>query len=1317
MARVARLGVVIDSSGAKKGAQETNTALNSIDQTAKRAVESLKKAAATLGVAFAIKGIQQAVDQYTLLDARLRQVTGSGAAFARVQQELFTIAQSSRASYAATIDLYTRLARSSDQLGISQTQLVSVTEAVSNAVRLSNASTGAAEAGLMQLGQAFASGTLRGDELRSIMEQLPAVAKAIADGLGVPIGRLREMGEAGELSGRKVALALDQQREKLALLAGEIPTTIGQALTQLNNAFGMVVAGSDEAKSATAGIAGALGEAARFMVEYKDAVVAVSVALGAGGLALAAAKAGTALAATSGGAVITALLSQVTAVTSLSAAYAFLQLAAGAAWTAITGPIGLAIAGMTAVAAAVYFWRTRQKETTEAVKETTKSAADLYAAAKKLAEVNWAPPEMLTQLQNLGFELRAAQTGGKQVVDVYREASKAWKDTSDKARTFGQALAEGDAKAKTLLATTTAQVQLSAQVESTLDRQTKAQQAAAKATEDRATIEREYQGQWVQLGIELAERAAAAERQHAEAIRESAKILGEMLTKRAVSNAQLQAQVSALLTSRRAYDDLTDSQERLAAMNAALAEAQQKGVLVGPAMLLMIGSQVAETQRLLKLKQALLELDGKSPFSIPTEETKEWGASLATVANTARDIAQVFGNVGTEITKAVQLASQLAASISAANRAAAAANAAKGKPGEAAAKAASGAASLGVVAGIASVAVAFVSVANTMMKAQREDAAAKNAANRAFAQSVSDFAESLAASGMSDPQRQIASGQAGIQALVDAALKATGARYSGIVPGMPASADNLSSLKSSIDFTIASGTAGKAAGALREFSDALAAIIVQAKASEAAIAAQQAARLAAATEDLEVRRLTALGMTDEAAARKLALDQQREIAAAEKEFGKDSPYLASLRDVQAAERAAAEAARARVEAQKAADRVAFGLDLTQRRQTLNGDSRGAFITGQTIANNSALAQAQQLVEAGVITAAMFEELKTLLGDEFAQALRDFDEAARQAKQAVQDDLAVRALVAQGRGTEAEQARIEIANRKELEGVTDEGLRAQILYVQGLEAVARATEAAAEAERIRAEQNASIDQRMIDALRILDPERAKELEARQTEIDRAREIANAADDATRARLRELYAMQDAAKAAIALAEAMDAQRKKAEELADFTRSIGSQYLRATGKSFDADVADLNDWRTTQLKQAASVGAGADVIAQINAIYDARYSKLIADQMQADAPAPVTAPASLGGSTAVDPSITLGEDTIATRSARSITEATALQLVDYAASQTALLRRLVQLAEGGSGPTGESLRAPSLDLVDRQLGARANTASLLLAGSVR
>jgi len=103
MARIARLGVVIDSSGAKRGADETTTALRGIEKTAERTVSQLQKAAATLGIAFGVKALQESVDQYTLLDARLKQVTGSGAAYARVQQQLFSIAQASRASFSATV--------------------------------------------------------------------------------------------------------------------------------------------------------------------------------------------------------------------------------------------------------------------------------------------------------------------------------------------------------------------------------------------------------------------------------------------------------------------------------------------------------------------------------------------------------------------------------------------------------------------------------------------------------------------------------------------------------------------------------------------------------------------------------------------------------------------------------------------------------------------------------------------------------------------------------------------------------------------------------------------------------------------------------------------------------------------------------------------------------------------------------------------------------------------------------------------------------------------------------------------------------------
>lgn len=324
--------------------------------------------------------------------------------------------------------------------------------------------------------------------------------------------------------------------------------------------------------------------------------------------------------------------------------------------------------------------------------------------------------------------------------------------------------------------------------------------------------------------------------------------------------------------------------------------------------------------------------------------------------------------------------------------------------------------------------------------------------------------------------------------------------------------------------------------------------------------------------DLDARMAAAKGRTDEADRIREQIAAQKEINAAIDQYGKDSSYVEKLREVQAAEQAAADAARQLAEAEKRRQGEAFGLDLTARRQTLNGDDRGALITRQTISNNSALAQAAELVKAGTITAAMFEQLKTLLGDELTKAIADFDAAAAKAAQQQQDDLAVRALVAQGKSKEADALRVEIANRNELAGITDAGLRQQAEYVQGLE------REAAEKKRLADVQATWLDinERTVRALRTVNPVLAEQMAAEIEKAKRETELAKAQDEVTRQALRELYALEDQAKAMEATAEAAKAlndalvkQANAMQQLADLSIDIHDQYLRATGRTFEAD----------------------------------------------------------------------------------------------------------------------------------------------------
>jgi tape measure domain-containing protein len=162
-------------------------------------------------------------------------VTEGSQELARVTEEVFDISQDARVGLASTAELYQRIARSAEQLGISQQRVLDVTRSVSKAITISGVSATSATAAIVQLGQGLASGTLRGDELRSVLEQTPRLARAIADGLQVPIGALRELGKAGKLTAEDVIRALESQKDVLEEEFGDINVTVGQAFTQLEN--------------------------------------------------------------------------------------------------------------------------------------------------------------------------------------------------------------------------------------------------------------------------------------------------------------------------------------------------------------------------------------------------------------------------------------------------------------------------------------------------------------------------------------------------------------------------------------------------------------------------------------------------------------------------------------------------------------------------------------------------------------------------------------------------------------------------------------------------------------------------------------------------------------------------------------------------------------------------------------------------------------------------------------------------------------------------------------------------------------------------
>lgn len=242
-----------------------STGIDALQAGLQRAVVAVRNlVAAFAGLAVAGKFIAIA-DEISTLNARLRLVTRSQEDFNRAQVALFDLAQRTRSSLGETIDLYTRIAQATKDAGVGQETLLQIVETINQAVQLSGASAQAANAALVQLGQGLGSGTLRGEELNSVLEQTPALADAIAKGMGITRGELRQYGEQGKITAEAVIAALQRQRDEVRSQFEQLPLTVGQAITRLRNAGTALIGIFDQASSSTRGLAGVIDGLATFL--------------------------------------------------------------------------------------------------------------------------------------------------------------------------------------------------------------------------------------------------------------------------------------------------------------------------------------------------------------------------------------------------------------------------------------------------------------------------------------------------------------------------------------------------------------------------------------------------------------------------------------------------------------------------------------------------------------------------------------------------------------------------------------------------------------------------------------------------------------------------------------------------------------------------------------------------------------------------------------------------------------------------------------------------------------------------------------------
>jgi len=240
--------------------RKTGRTLKGLETQAANITKTFQRMAIGLTSVFAgvgiTKGINRAADAMTSLNNRVNLVTRDVNKTKDTVKKLFDVAARSGGSIDAAAETFNRFGLALRDSNKPIEELLKVTEAVQKAAVISGSGAESAKAAIVQLGQGLASGQLRGQELNSVLEQMPRLAQAIAEGMKIPFGKLREEAMAGKITADAVYAALLSGAEKineefktLEFTTGEFATVMKNELMRAISEFDKVAGFSDAFKN------------------------------------------------------------------------------------------------------------------------------------------------------------------------------------------------------------------------------------------------------------------------------------------------------------------------------------------------------------------------------------------------------------------------------------------------------------------------------------------------------------------------------------------------------------------------------------------------------------------------------------------------------------------------------------------------------------------------------------------------------------------------------------------------------------------------------------------------------------------------------------------------------------------------------------------------------------------------------------------------------------------------------------------------------------------------------------------------------------
>lgn len=227
------------------------------------------------GATLTAGAIVDAADAYTRLQNRLSVVAKDQAQVNQLTEDMARIANNARQPIEQTAKTFSRIDLAMQQLGRSQKDSMVITANVAKALKLGGATAGEAASAMLQLSQAFNKGKLDGDEFRSVMENSPIIANALADQLKVTRGELLKLAPLGKITATVMAEAIIGATDKINAAFGKLKPTIAESFTVMRNHAIMFFGELDKQLGVTAAMSKAIMSLAANLDKVTFVVMAV----------------------------------------------------------------------------------------------------------------------------------------------------------------------------------------------------------------------------------------------------------------------------------------------------------------------------------------------------------------------------------------------------------------------------------------------------------------------------------------------------------------------------------------------------------------------------------------------------------------------------------------------------------------------------------------------------------------------------------------------------------------------------------------------------------------------------------------------------------------------------------------------------------------------------------------------------------------------------------------------------------------------------------------------------------------------------------